>query len=421
MICLDGFWDFVSFRPGLSATADEWKTCLGDEGWRALRRPLFIGDGIANNCTGPDGRTLLVVPMSRGTYSLVCPVTGNLQQTGLAEPDVTAYRLNVAALRSLTAKALGFTLDPQPVRVIPTAFPVGSWSPVTGTDISVFMILPPTARLLASEIGRLLLECGKGFILLVTKAPKLPSSFRAKIDQQQAAIISLAEVLVCDTAGQFSASPSWETYQHGYSRQHLAGRMVPAQPEYRFAKRGMWTLRFAGKDTYLDGDLKGAAFIHYLIQHQGQDIHVIRMMADVAGAERMQVTPEAEGLDLAASDAGDLVDEKTIRDCRERYEQLEIEQDEARRARDKARLSDIKEEIGKIAAYLSASLGLGGKSRKALDDVSKVRRRIARVINTTIDKIEKNDPDLATHLRNSITTHINMSYTPDRPVDWVLG
>jgi len=420
VICLDRFWDFVSFRPGLSATADEWKVCIGDEGWRTLRRPLLIGGGIASNCTRSDGRTLQVVPMSRGTYSLVCPVTGSLEQTGLTEPDVTAYRLNVTALRSLTAEALGFVPDPRPVRRVASAFPVGSWAPVTGTDISVCMILPPTARLLTSEIGRLLLECGNGFVLLVPKIPKLPSSLRAKVQRQQAVIIPLAEILVCNAAGQFSASPSWETYQHAYARQHLADRMVPAQPEYQFAKRGMWALRFAGKDTYLDGDLKGAAFIHYLIQHQGQDIHVIRMMADVAGAERMQVAPEAEGLGLAASDAGDLVDEKTIRDCRKRYEQLEIEQDEARRATDKARLSDINDEIGKIAAYLSASLGLGGTSRKALDDVSKVRRRIARVINTAIERIEQSDPDLATHLRNSITTYTNMSYAPDRPVDWAL-
>ena len=420
MIRLDGFWDFISYRPGLSATADEWRGCLGDDGWRVLRKQLFIGDGIAHTCTRSDGRTFRVVPLSKGTYGLVCPVTGNLEQADLAEADVKAYRLNVTVLRSLVSEALGFTPDPQSVREVPRAFPVGNWVPVTGADIPAYMILSPTARLLASEIGQLLVECGKGFILLVPKQPELPGSLRAQIERQQAAIIPLVEVVVCDTTGRFSASPCWETYQNAYCQRHLPDRMVPAQPEYQFAKRGMWALRFAGKETYLEGDLKGAAFIHYLIRHQGQEIHVIRMMADVAGAERVQITPEAEGLALAASDAGDVVDEKTIRDCRERYEQLEIKQEEARRAGDRLRLGEIKEEIGQIAAYLSTSLGLGGRSRKALDDVSKVRRRIARVINITIGKIEQSDPDLATHLRNSVKAHINMSYAPDRPIDWVL-
>ena len=420
MIRLDAFWDLISYRPGLAAGADEWRRSLGDRGWRALRKPLFVGDGIARTYARPDGRALHVVPMSGGTYGLVCPATGNLEQAGLAEADVKVYRLNVTALRSLVAEALGITPDPQPVREVPRAFPVGTWAPIPGADIPAFMMLPPTARLLTSEISRLLVECGNGFLLMLPKQPKLPSSLRAQLERQQAAIIPLAETVICDSAGRFSASSSWGTYRNAYCRRHMADRMVPAQPEYQFARRGMWVLRFAGKDTYLDGDLKGAAFIHHLIRHQGQETHVIRVMADVAGAERARVTPEAEGLELAASNGGDLADEKTIRECRERYEELEVERERARRAGDKARLADIQEEVGKIAAYLSASLGLGGKSRKALDDVSKVRRRIARVINIAIDKIRESDPDLATHLRNSIRTHINMSYAPGRPLDWAL-
>jgi len=358
--------------------------------------------------------------MSGGAYALVCPVTGNVEQVGLAEPDVRAFRLNVTALRSEVAEALGVTPDPQPVWEAPRAFPLGTWAPIPGANIPAFMMLPPTARLLRSEVSRLLIECDRGFLLFVPKQPKLPSSLRAQLDRQGAAIIPLAETVVCDSAGRFSASSSWGTYQNAYCQRHMADQMVPAEPEYQFAKRGMWALRFAGKATYLGGDLKGAAFIHHLIRHQGQEIHVIRLMADVAGAERAQATAEAEGLEFAASNGGDLVDEKTIRECRERYEELEAEREEARRAGDKARLARIQEEVGKIAAYLSNSLGLGGRSRKAIDDVSKVRRRIARVINITIDKIEENDPDLATHLRNSIRTHINMCYAPDRPVHWAL-
>jgi len=358
--------------------------------------------------------------MSGGRYGLVCPATGNLEQTGLIEADVRAHRLNVTPLRSMIAEALGIVPDPQPVRQVPKALALGNWAPAAGADIPAFMILPPTTSLLAKEIARLLLENDRGFLLLVPTSPQLPGPLRARIERQQVGIIPLAEVIECDETGRCSASPSWRAYRNAYCRRHLADEMVPAQPEYQFAKRGMWSLRFAGKETFLEGDLKGAAFIHYLIQHQGQEIHVIRMMADVAGAERMQVTPEAEGLELASSDGGDLADERTIQQCRQTYEQLEVDREEARKAGDRARLADIENEIGQIAAYLSSSLGLRGKSRKALDDVSKVRRRIARVIDTAIRKIEGNDPKLATHLRNSIRKHTNMSYTPDLPVDWAL-
>ena len=415
MIRLDGFWDFVAYRPGLSAMAHEWKNTLGEDGWLALRGWIFVGDGIAPTCTC-NGRPVKVVPMSKGAYSLVCPTTGNVEQTGLAEADVKAYRLDVGAFRSWVAEGLGITADPQPIRDAPGAFPVGSWSPVAGVDIPMFMILPPRESLLASEIGRLLLEVDKRFILFVPKASRLSSSLRERIESQQAAVVPLAEILECDDAGRCSATASWQTYQNSYCQQHLADQMVPALPDYQFAKRGMWALRFAGKETYLEGDLKGAAFIHYLIQHQGQEIHVIRMMADVAGAERMRVTAAAEGLATDSAVADDAADKQTIKDCQARYDQLVAERQTAK----EDRLAEIETEIAEIAAYLSSALGLGKRSRKIGDDVATARRRIARVINITYDKIEGSDPELATHLRNSIRTHIEMAYEPDREVDWVL-
>jgi hypothetical protein len=198
--------------------------------------------------------------------------------------------------------------------------------------------------------------------------------------------------------------------------QSLPERIVLVQPEYQFAKKGMWSLRFVGKDTYLEGDLRGAVFIHYLIRHQGHQVYVIRMMADVAGTERKQINAAAEGLSLASGNAGELVDEKTIQSCRNRYDSLVAEREHA----DGDRLAEIHKEIRQIALYLSSALGLGGKSRKALNDVTRVRKRIARVIKITIDKIEEHDPDLARHLRNSIRTNTEMSYIPDRPIDWTL-
>lgn len=188
-------------------------------------------------------------------------------------------------------------------------------------------------------------------------------------------------------------------------------------PENQFVKREMWIIRFLGKETCLGGNLKGPAAIHYLIQHQGHPIHVIRMMADIAGAERKQINPAAEGLTLASGNTGDLLDEETIRSCEVKYDALVAEREHA----NEGRLAEIEEGISKISHYLSASMGLGGESRKAGDCVAKIRRRIARVISIAIEKINQNDPDLSMHLRNSIRTHTDMVYVPDREIEWVLA
>ncbi|MFW6106955.1 MAG: hypothetical protein ACOC8H_02220 [bacterium] len=408
MIRLDCFWDFIWCRPGLSASADEWRRCLGDDGWRLFRKRLFVGDGTAHAFTRADGRTLQVVPMSRGGYGLVCCATGNIEKAGMAETDVRAYRLRAAAIRSLVAEALGLTSDPHPVRNAPTAFSIGSWSPVTGAEIAVFMMLPPTTNLLVKEIGRLLLENDRGFVLLVPMQPKLPGSLRAQIERKQAAIIPLAEVIECDAAGRFSAAPSWQTFCDSYLSKHLPDRMVPALPDYQFARKGMWTIRFAGKETFLDGTLKGPVFIRYLLVHQGRQIHVARMLADIAGDERLAQASDA-GLSISAEDFARL---------RKRHDELTEDRTEAEEWNDAGRLQAIDEELGQIASYLAPLVGLGGKSRKECDDVGRIRKAIARVIGIALKKVAESDPVLEQHLRNSIKTHTFMAYEPETWIDW---
>ena len=139
-------------------------------------------------------------------------------------------------------------------------------------------------------------------------------------------------------------------------------------------------------------------------------------MMVVAAAERRRVIAAAEGLETDSAVADDAADQRTIKDCQARYDSLVAEREHA----EEDHLAEIQAEIAKITAYLSSTLGLGGKSRKMGDEVAAARRRIARVINTAYDKIEESDPELATHLRNSIRTHIEMVYEPDREVDWVL-
>lgn len=411
MISLDGFWNFVSYRPGLSAAASEWRACLGDDGWLVLRNQILVSDGIISTYTRPsDGRPLRVVPMTNGTYGLVCDATGNLEETGILDADVRNYRLNPSALRSMIAEALGITPDPRPIRDLPRAFPLGTWAPMNGMDIATFVMLPPTSKLLVSEIRRLLADAVGGFILFVPKQPKLESDIRTQLERKQASVVPLYEVLAWDSASRLYATPSWQTYCNAYCSKHLAEHMVPAQPDYQFIKKGMWTIRFAGKETYLEGPLRGPVFIRYLLERQGQEIHVAKMLADIAGDERL----------AQASDAGDSISKEEIAHYRKRYDELKSNREEAVEWNDAGRLQTIDDELGQIVAHLSPLLGLGGRSRKASDDVGRIRKAIARVIGIALDKIEESDPQLATHFRNSIQTHTFMSYQPENRIDWIF-
>ena len=181
-----------------------------------------------------------------------------------------------------------------------------------------------------------------------------------------------------------------------------------APPEYQFAKKNMWAILFNGTETFLESTLKGPVFIKYLLQHQGEEIHVARMLADIAGDERL----------AQASDAGDTISKEEIADYRKRYDELMSDREEATEWNDEGRLQTIDEELGQIAVHLGPLLGLGGRSRKASDDVGRIRKAIGRVIGIALDKIMKNDAALEQHFRNSIRTHTYMSYQPETPIDW---
>ena len=129
-------------------------------------------------------------------------------------------------------------------------------------------------------------------------------------------VVSLGDIVQGDDAGSLAASPAWETIKASYRQQFLPEMAVAAEPQYQFAKRGMWVMRYDGKVTYLDGNLRGAAFIQYLIQRQGQEIPVIRMLMDIAGTDVPHLDVQAEGLSTAAANTGDLADKKTIAQCK---------------------------------------------------------------------------------------------------------
>jgi hypothetical protein len=69
---------------------------------------------------------------------------------------------------------------------------------------------------------------------------------------------------------------------------------------------------------------------------------------------------------------------------------------------------------------MSSSIGLGGKIRKANDNVEKARSAITWRIRNAIQRIEKIDPVLGKHLSKSIQTGIFCKYSPERSTTWIV-
>src|SRR5690606_20919426 len=70
---------------------------------------------------------------------------------------------------------------------------------------------------------------------------------------------------------------------------------------------------------------------------------------------------------------------------------------------------------------LRASLGLGGRPRRAGDPVERARKSVYNRIRTASARIERDLPVLARHLRTCVRTGTTCCYAPDRSLAWRGG
>jgi hypothetical protein len=87
---------------------------------------------------------------------------------------------------------------------------------------------------------------------------------------------------------------------------------------------------------------------------------------------------------------------------------------------DSTRAPALQKEYEDLVNHLASSLGLAGNTRKINDPVDKARSAITWRIRNAIQKIEKENPDLARHLSLSIKTGIFCSYSPEKPTRWAI-
>jgi hypothetical protein len=147
-----------------------------------------------------------------------------------------------------------------------------------------------------------------------------------------------------------------------------------------------------------------------LLGRPGQEVHVLDLVEGSGGPSRAET----------GTDTGPMIDAAARSAYRRRLVDLEEEIDEASRDHDQGRLEKLGAEKDFLAAELSAALGLGGRVRVTGDPTERARQAVAVRIGTALKAIETVHPELARHLRNSVSTGRFCSYRPDHQLTWQL-
>lgn len=166
---------------------------------------------------------------------------------------------------------------------------------------------------------------------------------------------------------------------------------------------GMWHIAYEGKSIVMAG-VKGLADIHKLLSNAAREIHCSELM----------------GTSLVDNDDYLVFDEKAKKDYRNKITRLKEAISNAEKTGAVSKLQKLQEEYDQLIDYLSASTGLGGKTRKASGTIDRVRSAVTWRIRNAIERIEKKHPSLAKHLSVSIKTGVYCSYSPEKSVDWSL-
>lgn len=181
------------------------------------------------------------------------------------------------------------------------------------------------------------------------------------------------------------------------------------EPEFRYTGE-VWSLSLAGRTVHVP-DAKGLRDLHTLLSAPHNDIPAVRLLDPAGGAE-------VEAASRLGGD--DVLDDEARARYRRRLAQLDEEIDLAsvRGADDKAAALDREREA--LLTELRTAAGLGGRARRLGDEAERARKTVTARIRDTLRKLADRHPELAEHLRASISTGANCVYHPDTALGWRL-
>ncbi len=172
----------------------------------------------------------------------------------------------------------------------------------------------------------------------------------------------------------------------------------------------VWQLTYAGRTVHLP-DAKGLRDLRLLLGSPGSDVPAARLLAPEGGEE----VAVAHGL------GGDeVLDERARAAYKRRLETLDEEIDRATRLGQDERAAEHDRERQALLDELRAAAGLAGRSRRLGDDAERARKTVTARIRDTLRKLDARHPELARHLRASVSTGARCSYRPEELTSWRL-
>lgn len=144
---------------------------------------------------------------------------------------------------------------------------------------------------------------------------------------------------------------------------------------------------------------RGAELLARLVDTPHQEIHVLALAADEAGA-------------LGESSSGESVDRAALRQYRARLADLRELLAEAESHADRGRGEALERERVALEREIARALGLGGRTRQAGSTTERARVNVQRRLKDALERVTEASPELGQWLGRSIRTGTYCSFNP---------
>lgn len=172
----------------------------------------------------------------------------------------------------------------------------------------------------------------------------------------------------------------------------------------------VWTLGFAGQTVHMP-DAKGLRDLHVLLGQPGTDVAAADLL-DPEGGEAVRAAHKMGG--------DPVLDEKAKAAYHKRLTQLDDEIDRATSRGHDRKAAALDEERAALIEEIRQATGLGGRSRRLGDESERARKAVSERIRDSLRRLDQRHPQLAEHLRASVSTGARCGYHPDQHVSWSL-
>ncbi len=178
---------------------------------------------------------------------------------------------------------------------------------------------------------------------------------------------------------------------------------------FRFDEQ-VWTLTFSGHTVHLP-DAKGLRDLHSLLSRPGADVPAPELL-NPQGGQVARVSREFGG--------DPMLDDQARAAYQRRLTQLDEEIEDAAARHDDNRAATLDQERAALLDELRSATGLAGRTRRLGDDAERARKTVYARVRDTLRRIDGHHPELAEHLRASVSTGVTCRYQPSRDTTWQL-